>query len=367
MAVYIITSKLGAGKTLMAVHKARQYLEQKRQVAINIDLKLEKLCKADNDYSRVVRLPDLPSSDDFDALGFGCEQYDEERFGGIFLDEAGIWLNSRDWSKGGRKEVLAYFKHLRKRRWDLFLLIQNINSLDKQVREDIAEHVIYLTRSDRFKLPVKLHFFLFLVTLGMFHLIWFLTMRGFKFPKMHHAITKYGTSKLAPVVGEDWFKGEDLYKAYDTTQEYQDDYDVPLHSLLPPAYLKRRLPAAQKNKDFYMRMTKIYWKRFKSPASFITGMVLTVCLMTPVIASLKPDTTTTPQKVKVQNQKQLTEFKDYKIKSFSQYPDGFLYEFHTPQGVVTSRDLNVKGITVRSRSSSEALIVKEDAYVSVFR
>lgn len=121
MAVYIVTGKLGAGKTLLLILKILDYLKAGRRVAVNVDVKMDKLCKRDNKYSRLIRLPDLPSAADLIGLEFGHDTYDEEKFGGIFLDEAGVWLNSRDWNQGGRTDLLKFFLFLRKRRWDLWL------------------------------------------------------------------------------------------------------------------------------------------------------------------------------------------------------------------------------------------------------
>jgi len=43
MAVYFLTGKLGSGKTLCAVGKIRDYLEEGRAVATNLDLNLDEL------------------------------------------------------------------------------------------------------------------------------------------------------------------------------------------------------------------------------------------------------------------------------------------------------------------------------------
>ncbi len=40
MAVYVITGKLGGGKSIASVSKVRDYLNEDRIVATNIDLKL---------------------------------------------------------------------------------------------------------------------------------------------------------------------------------------------------------------------------------------------------------------------------------------------------------------------------------------
>ncbi|MFG0721045.1 zonular occludens toxin domain-containing protein, partial [Pseudomonas sp. GLN_6] len=277
MAVYIVTGKLGAGKTLLCVMRILDYLKQRRRVAVNVDVFMDKLCKRDNKHSRLVRLPDLPTADDLTGLGVGCDVYDEEKFGGIFLDEAGVWLNSRDWNSGGRTDLLKFFLFLRKRRWDLWLCVQNVNVIDKQIRESIAEHVIYINRLDRIKLPFPVGPLLRVLSLGLF--------KG-RLPKMHQAIVKYGAKFNSPKV-DDWFyRGHDFYSFYDTTQEYDKAYDKGSYSMLPPGYWRRPVPTAQRNAGFYMRTTKIFFKRFGVINGFAAGALVALTVSVPVFGGI---------------------------------------------------------------------------------
>lgn len=99
MAVYFITGKLGAGKTLLTVSKIKEYLGKGRKVATNLDINLDEMFPSES-KSTFTRLPDKPRGSDLVELGFGYgdehSDYDESQFGLIVLDEVGVWLNSRD-------------------------------------------------------------------------------------------------------------------------------------------------------------------------------------------------------------------------------------------------------------------------------
>jgi hypothetical protein len=55
-----------------------------------------------------------------------------------------------------------------------------------------------------------------------------------------------------------------------------EDYEHKTYSLLTPWHLKGRY-SVQHNKDYYMRLTKIYFKRFKAPSLLFAGAVLGSC------------------------------------------------------------------------------------------
>lgn len=366
MAVYIVTGKLGAGKTLLLVMRILDYLKKRRRVAVNIDVKMDKLCKADNRYSRLVRLPDLPSADDLIGLGMGCDSYDEERFGGIFLDEAGVWLNSRDWNQGGRSDLLKFFLFLRKRRWDLWLCVQNVNVIDKQVRESIAEHVVYINRWDRIKLPFPIGPVLRLATLGLF--------KG-RLPKMHQAIVKYGAKFNSPKV-DDWFyRGEEFYSYYDTTQEYDKAYDKGSYSMLPPGYWRRRLPPAQRNAGFYMRTTKIFFRRTRVLNAFALGALCALVLSLPVFAGIaysRLPTEAAQASTPTPSGEPVTaladEFGEYRIATYGQLAGRSFYVFRSPNGDrISADDLMARDVVVKDRGPREALLVRGDQYISLYR
>ncbi|QTN46174.1 hypothetical protein H7683_00670 [Ectopseudomonas mendocina] len=368
MAVYIVTGKLGAGKTLLCVMRILAYLKQGRRVAVNVDVKMHKLCKRGNKHSRLVRLPDLPTADDLTGLGFGCDIYDEEQFGGIFLDEAGVWLNSRDWNSGGRTDLLKFFLFLRKRRWDLWLCVQNVSVIDKQIRESIAEHVVYINRLDRIKLPFPIGPLLRVLSLGFF--------KG-RLPKMHQAIVKYGAKFNSPKV-DDWFyRGEEFYSFYDTTQEYDKEYDKGSYSMLPPGYWYSPLPAAKRGLGFFMRTTKIFFRRVRVINAFFIGALAAAAICVPVFAGIAitrshPSEPASHSAKPVQQpataQRLESEFADYRIATYGQLGGESFYVFVDSTGRrIKSDDLLSRDVLVRDRGPREALLVRGDDYLSLYR
>lgn len=203
MTVYFVTGKLGSGKSLISVGKIRDYMQDGRRVATNLNIFPDNLFTYSK--SNVVRLPDNPRFEDMDALGKGYEHEDkyhndESRYGLIVLDECGTWLNSREWNAKGRRDLIKWFYHARKRRWDVIFLIQDIESIDGQIFRSLGEHVVICRRMDKYKIPViKL-----------------------KMPRFHIASVYYGSVNKANFVDRWVYRGMDLYPLYDTLQEFDD-------------------------------------------------------------------------------------------------------------------------------------------------
>lgn len=227
MAVYIVTGKLRSGKTLATVGKMRDYLNQGRKVATNIDLNLHRLINPWAKKSIVYRIPDKPTFEQLYNLPAGNDgPYNEEKFGALVLDEAAIWLNSRDYRDKSRAGFIDWLVHSGKQQWDIYLIIQDVNALDSQVREMFGEHVVYCRRSDRLN-PTLLRLF------NSFSPI------EIKLPKIHLGIVKYGTQPSSITVDKWYYKGKDLYKAYNTQQAISRqsiESGNGLYQVLPPYY-----------------------------------------------------------------------------------------------------------------------------------
>jgi|TARA_R110000744_G_C19367798_1_gene562099 hypothetical protein len=221
MPVYLVTGKLGSGKSLATVGRARDYLNQGRMVATNLDLNLEKMINPWAKNSKAIRLPDKPTLEDLENLPEPYEgDYDESKTGAIILDECGTWFNTREYRDKSRQPLINKLLHIRKAGWDVFFIIQHIEMIDKQVREGLGEHVVYCQRADRLGIPV----------LTPLMKLFGANVRP---PKIHLAIVKYGTSTLSPVVDRWVYNGSDLYNAYDTRQVFGAN-DCGMYSYLPP-------------------------------------------------------------------------------------------------------------------------------------
>ena len=211
MAFYIITGKLRSGKSLIATAKMRDYLLAGRRVATNFDLYVENMLPVDMQKCDLTRLPDLPSADDLEALGQGSTgKYDEHQFGLIVLDEGSGNFNAREWADKGRQRMIDWLKHSGKLRWDVYIIVQSASMLDKQIREAFGEHLVTCKRMDRLSFPfigpvLKL--------IGV----------NLKPPKVHVAVVRYGMGPNDPVVNRWFYRGTNLYAAYNTEQKFDRD------------------------------------------------------------------------------------------------------------------------------------------------
>lgn len=266
MAVYILTGKLGNGKSLVSVGRIRDKLQSGCMVATNLDLNLVPLIGASAKNCRVLRVPDKPNADDLHAIGNANLSYDESRNGLLVLDELGTWFNSRNWQDKSRGPVNDWFLHARKLGWDLILIVQDITLIDSQARAAIAEHTVFCKRLDNIHIP----FF------GTLYKILTLGQR-LRLPRIHVGKVVYGTTEQ-DVLSDRWvYRGTDLFSCYDTKQVFLHDYRHGLFSMLPPwhTFGRHQIPRDWK---FYMRMTKIYWKRFSSPLAAACGLLAGVAL-----------------------------------------------------------------------------------------
>lgn len=241
----LLTGKRGQGKSLAAVGRIREYLRQGRPVATNLDLYLEHFGSPFVRNVQVYRLPDYPEASDFKALPFGnpklyyrddgtigfAEGYTDESNGLIVLDEVASFLNARDWNDKSKKEhrdaLNDWFRHSRKYGWDILMLAQHEDLIDKQTRTALFEMWGVCKRMDRLNIPL-------ITPLSR------LVGLKLKPPKIHVAVIRYGMSELSPVSDRWMYRGHDLYRCYDTTQVLGKSDIAGVACLLTPYHLKGR-------------------------------------------------------------------------------------------------------------------------------
>lgn len=242
MAIYLVTGKLGSGKTLACVGRIRDALRTGKRVVTNLDLNVDHLDlgrgfgepkRSDGLTAmwspfQVTRIPDKPGVADLEACGLGNHERDESKNGLIVLDELGAWLNTRSWGDKERQPVIDWLLHSRKKGWDVYFIIQHANMVDKQVREGLAEFLVTCRRTDRLRIP-------FLTGLAKG---WGLNLRP---PQVHVATVRYGLDPDAVVSDRWWYRDRDLYDAYDTRQVFTSARTGP-YSMLSPWHLARGTP-----------------------------------------------------------------------------------------------------------------------------
>lgn len=339
MAVYIYTGKLGGGKSLCAVGRIKDALDQGKRVVTNLDIYLDQMFHANGKNINIQRIPDKPTIDDLNIIGKGNDSYDETLNGLLVLDECGTWFNSRNWQDKSRQAVNEWFLHARKLGWDVILIIQDISILDSQARAAIAEMTAFCRRLDRIQVP----------WVGSIYKA--LTGKRLSGPKIHSARIVYGTDQRDLLADRHVYRGTDLYKCYDTKQAFMDSYSDGVYSLLTPWHTKGRYQVTR-DKDFYMRMTKIYLKRFNKPvliavtaffSMFLTATLAyaisaqkfeTVSHKTQISSVFKPPVISSP-----------SELEGYQYSGMQSINDKVTYFFdHESKPTLTSHSRVLKGL-----------------------
>jgi hypothetical protein len=281
MSSFIVTGKLGSGKTLVSVGRIFDYLRQGRKVATNLDIYLEKYLLPESKRT-LIRLPDKPTGDDMLALGSGNETPDEEKNGLLVLDELGSWFNSRNWQDKSRQKLLDWFIHARKHGWDTMLIVQDIDMIDNQLRGMLAEHLVICKRMDRIKIP---------------YIGGLLRQFGLKgnLPKVHSARVFYGDTESALPVDRWTYLGRDFYPAYDTKQIFSPTYSNGIYTLLSPwLTVGRYLPAKLSFKEKAIHL----WNAYLNPPK-------------PVLLDLKPKHPLVAKIMKLPESKRLEFFRRF--------------------------------------------------------
>jgi len=243
MSVYVITGKLGSGKSLVCVGRIHDYLLKGSRVATNLDIFMEHMAEKPDSMAFVERLPDYLTAESLSALGSGNLSYDEEKNGLLVLDECGTWLNTRAWAGDkARQPMLDWMLHARKLGWDVLLIVQDLEIIDKQIRLALAEHLVICKRADRLTIPF------------VSKIISTITGYTITFPKVHFAIVRYGSERLSPVVDRWWYTGRRFYRAYDTKQAFNPRYEHGTFCTLPKRYL---VPQGEKRTSGFDLVRKV--------------------------------------------------------------------------------------------------------------
>jgi len=247
MPVFSVEGKLGTGKTKFCIWRAQDAIMNGRKVASNVDIAPHLLNPTAP--GKIIRIPDKPTSHDLESMGHGNpDSYDEDKNGVLILDELGTWLNSRSYQDKERAGLLDWLIHARKHGWDVYLIVQDANMIDRQVREALIEYQIKCMRMDRVRIPVIGYF------TGIFNERWAYL------PKFHLATSRVGIG-INAVVAERWqFVGTSLHAAYDTRQIFRSDYPHGSHSVLPPWDFQK--PMTQKEK---IKALLASFRKAKSP------------------------------------------------------------------------------------------------------
>lgn len=135
----IYTGTPGSGKSLHCAKDIVNLLKYKKTVIGNFDINYKS-----NTYHFIPndKLIDPSVLIDFSQEFFKTHKFKEGSIT-LFLDEAQLLFNAREWSKAGRKEWLSFFTQHRKLGYNIILISQFTGMIDKQVQALIEYEVIH--------------------------------------------------------------------------------------------------------------------------------------------------------------------------------------------------------------------------------
>ena len=354
MAVYFVTGKLGAGKSLTSVGRIRDALERAAPVATNLDIKLHFMLGRNKKNTRLYRVPDKPTLQDLEALGKGNNTYDESKNGLLVLDECGTWFNSRTWNDKSRQAVINWFLHARKLGWDIIFIVQDISIVDKQARLALAEHTVFCRRLDRMQIPI-LSTLIRILSFGQLKL---------PLPKLHIGIVKYGDNAQSLTVDKWHLWGNDLYASYDTKQAFSDHYEHGTYTVLPSWYTHARytVPYTLRN---IMRITKIYLRKYSRLTMFTAGSVITFGLTFLVAPS--PQVISQTESVQASTSFKEVDLSGAQIVSFMRAPNQPIYFEIDKSGVrFNSVELSSLGYTFDVVSRCHINLIQGESNEQIF-
>jgi len=163
VALIMVTGPLGAGKSYYGTRKAVEALERGKVVVTNFRLQPEwhervvdrhplrwlmpgRRRKLKARWARQV----LVVNDLKTLLRVRLDGEGEGR-GVVIIDEAHVFMNARSWRDEERMELVEWASASRKLGFDVYLITQDLQSLDRQVRDRLTYHVT-LRNLKQFKL-----------------------------------------------------------------------------------------------------------------------------------------------------------------------------------------------------------------------
>ena len=233
-APYFITGPVGAGKTSMMVYLMTGYLNEGRPVATNIDVFPEKMkLNAIGKKTPIVRLPDEPRAIDLINLGRAYPiddrgiGYDEKKNGMLALDETAFFMNSREWNKPDRMLLIKWLRLVRKRGWNPFLGVQDIDSIDNQILNSLCRSVGWCHSSDVLMSGSGGNFIGAIILFPLKVLVRMFIRLVLRVPRVHMCSFYLGKSVHSGLKQETTMAwGNWLYESYNTAQEFTDGSDM---------------------------------------------------------------------------------------------------------------------------------------------
>lgn len=145
--IFLYSGTPGSGKSLHQAIDLYWWLHNGHPCICNFDLNLDNIKVRNREkigefyyINNEVLKPELLIA--YSQIYFKTHKFKEGAIR-LYLDEAQIMLNARDWAKKGRKEWLSFFTQHRKYGYDIYLVAQFDRMIDRQIRSLIEYEIIH--------------------------------------------------------------------------------------------------------------------------------------------------------------------------------------------------------------------------------
>lgn len=133
--IAIFTGTPGSGKSLHCARQIRDNLTMgKKLVVSNMEIDTGKLKHMRGQYIFLDNPDITPSRLSEISWEYSGGGEIKESSIKLYIDEAQLLFNSRDWSRSDRMEWIRFFTQHRKLGYDVYLITQNDRMLDRQIR-----------------------------------------------------------------------------------------------------------------------------------------------------------------------------------------------------------------------------------------
>jgi hypothetical protein len=250
------------GKTVYSVGHLLEYLHEGRTVVTNFPLDYDAIQNTAGKRikkARITCISPRPTSTELFALGEGWHPdfpNNEEKCGCMVIDEAGTWIGARTWNDSDREEIKRWFTLSGKLGWDVLLLSQSPDLVDKSIKDSCIELFGRVMRTDRVKVPFL----------------------GIKLPRFHVVQFRYGTEGSAPKAFTKAYRGNSVYKYFDTHFKFEDfapySFFRPLKKITAQQLRRMHLKTEQKHplvemlKNLPEEQRIKHWKRLNEQGAF---------------------------------------------------------------------------------------------------
>ena len=133
----------GSGKSLHQSRVVEAWLKLNKPVIANYSIDTSKIKNCKGSFTEV----NLYELNPRYLKEFSIEYFKNHKFKEgtirLFIDEAQLLFNAREWSKEGRAEWLEFFTQHRKYGYDIYLIAQFDRMLDRQIRSLIEYEIIH--------------------------------------------------------------------------------------------------------------------------------------------------------------------------------------------------------------------------------